>query len=147
MLENIVFQKDHYSTDLKLVYTTCEIIKQEPEWIYIKVDKKIRDDFSQIKREIIHLINRNPEMYCDAIKTINVNEKFQEVLKVKCNEITFNETNCDIQLCVYGIWFSKSSYGPMVKLETVQTNQENNDSDEEIFNHFSNYKFYNKLKN
>jgi hypothetical protein len=45
MLENIIFKRDHYSTDLKLSYTDCEIIKQEREWIYIKVDKKVRDDF------------------------------------------------------------------------------------------------------
>ena len=77
MLENIVFRKDHYSTDLKLIYKTCEIINQDPEWIYIKIDKKIIDDFYQIKRDITHLINRNPEMYCDAIKTINVDQKLR----------------------------------------------------------------------
>ena len=52
MLENIIFNRDHYSTNLKLIYTDCEIIKQEPEWIYIKVDKRVQDDFSQIKRDI-----------------------------------------------------------------------------------------------
>ena len=143
MLDKVVFQKDHYSSELFLDCKNCEIIPdpESPEWVFLKVTDDILKSFSEIKRDILVIINRNPELYCDCKKFIKLKSSFEEVIKVKTNENILNitETKCDVKICVHGIWFGQSSFGPMVRLDSIKTNEssvtfmdQDDSSDEEM---------------
>jgi len=138
VLTKVLLKKDHYETELSLDFKNCEIIQHDNEYIYIKMTDIISNKFSEIKKDIIKIINKNPELYCDCKKIIHDKETFEEVIKVKKNNIEVdNNTNYDVTLLLYGIWFSKNSYGPMVKIiEAKNTNstflKEDSDSDDEI---------------
>ena len=74
MLNKVVFQKDHYSAELLLECKNCEIIPdpESSEWVFVKVTDEVLNNFSEIKRDILIIINRNPELYCDCKKFIKV---------------------------------------------------------------------------
>ena len=116
----IIQKKDHYETELFLEFKNCKINFDE-DWVFIKIDENINNRFSEIKKNIIKIIKRNPELYCDCKKIIYLKETFEEVIKVKRNNIELKEQteNCDINILLYGIWFSKNSYGPMLKIIQV----------------------------
>ena len=145
MLTKVVLKKDHYETDVILEFKNCEIVNIDSEWVFIKV-KVNESKLNELKKDIIKIINRNPELYCDCKKIIQLKNTFEEVIKVKKNEIEVINCKCDVSIMVYGIWFKSSSYGPMLKLtnfkeiESINSflpNSEDTDSDDEIKFHYN----------
>ena len=144
MLTKVVLKKDHYETEFILEFKNCEIVGNDSEWVFIKVKES---KLNELKKDIIKIINRNPELYCDCKKIIQLKNTFEEVIKVKKNEIEVTNCKCDVSIMIYGIWFNKSSYGPMIKLtkltkiESINSsflpNPEDTDSDEEIHFHYN----------
>jgi hypothetical protein len=137
VLTKVLLKKDHYETELSLEFKNCQVINHDNEYIYIKVDQSILNKFSEIKKDIIKIVNKNPELYCDCKKIIYDKETFEEVIKVKQNNISISIGNYDVTLLLYGIWFSKNSYGPMVKIIEAKDVKftflkEDSDSDDEI---------------
>jgi hypothetical protein len=152
VLDKVLLKKDHYATELLLEFKNCEIIQHDSDYIYIKVNDSILNKFSEIKNDIVKIIKKNPELYCDCKKIIHDKEIFEEVIKVERNSIPFSIGNYDVSILLYKIWFGKSSYGPIVKVIEAKTNsisflKEESDSDSEIQsavqNFCSNYKILN----
>jgi hypothetical protein len=137
MLKNLLLKKDHYEVEYLLECKNCQIIQSDTEYIYIKTNFDI---FSQLKKEIVKLLHKNPELYCDCKKEIFNFDSFEEVVKVKKNGIDIQNEIVDLSILLYGIWFSpKGSYGPMLKVTNVTTQTTNflpdpddYNSDEEI---------------
>jgi hypothetical protein len=137
VLNNVLLKKNYYETELSLEFKNCEIIQYDNEYIYIKVNDIILNKFAEIKKDIIKIINKNSELYCDCKKIIHDKETFEEVIKVERNSIPFSIGNYDITILLYKIWFGKNSYGPTVKVieakgNTVSFLKEESDSDDEI---------------
>ena len=65
MLTKVVLKKDHYETDVILEFKNCEIVNIDSEWVFIKV-KVNESKLNELKKDIIKIINRNPELYCDC---------------------------------------------------------------------------------
>ena len=157
LLDKLSLKKDYYQTECYLEFNNCEIVLDtNPEWIFIKVNQSILNQFSEIKREISLIVNRNSEFYCDCIKIIKTNDNYEEVIKVKTDNIELKNGVYNIKLNVYGIWFNKTFYGPMIKIIHAESNLNqtneislnqtneislNEDSDEEIDNYFNSYRF------
>jgi hypothetical protein len=137
VLNKVLIKKDHYETELSLEFKNCEIIQHDNEYIYIKVNQNILNTFSEIKKDIIKIVKKNPELYCDCKKIIHDKETFEEVIKVERKGIPFSIGNYDVTILLYKIWFGKSSYGPIIKVieakgNTISFLKEESDSDDEI---------------
>ena len=146
MLNKIILKKDHYEIDYVLEFKNCEIVYTDSECVFIKVNEIILKKIIELKKDIVKIINRNSEFYCDCKKIIKLKNTFEEVIKVDKNEIEVTNCKCDVSLMIYKIWFSKCSYGPMLKLTKLTNlnesvisflpNPEDTDSDEEINHHY-----------
>jgi hypothetical protein len=156
-LKKVILKKDHYELEVCIELKNCEVLQVTDEWIFIKPTTFSK--VNELKQEIIKFVNRNPELYCDCKKVLyyNLNDTFEEVLKVKRNGIEISPgEKYNINILVYGIWFSnRSSYGPMVKvLECKNNNSETvfipdpdeYNSDEEINESIQHYAKINQFK-
>jgi len=118
--KKLILKKDHCEIEILLDFNDCEIIQFDEEWVFIKPVHF--DKIVELKKTLTGLLNKNVELYCDCKKIIYNDNCFEEVLKIKRNDVTIiNNPNgilYTITVLVYGIWFSskQSSYGPMVKL-------------------------------
>ena len=141
----------YYETNYTFECKNSKIMLIDNSWIYLKVDTDLFTNLFtnlKLKKEIVKVMRRSPELYCDCKKIIKVKDTFEEVIKVKNN---FNENNnfnvnennnVNVELLLYGIWFDKSSYGPMIKVIKMDPfentkigfipDTECTDSDEEI---------------
>ena len=158
-LKKIILKKNHYEFELFMEHKNCEVLQVSDDYIFIKPEtfKKI----NQLKEEIITFVNKNPELYCDCKKVLyhHLNDTFEEVIKVKKtdNDIEISPgEKYNINILVYGIWFSnKSSYGPMVKLIECKKGEflsflpdpDEYTSDQEISESIQHYVKINEFKN
>ena len=145
------FKNGQYETEVFLECKNCTAVLQtDPDTIYLKVDNNFLKRLNEIKREINLSLHRNPELYCDCKKIIKVGNIFEEVIKTKINGFEFKpDTFYNIKFVIYGIWVSKTSYGPMIKiLESIENQPLNflqddlTDSDEEIN---CNFEYFNQI--
>ena len=84
-LKKVILKKDHYELEVCIELKNCEVLQVTDEWIFIKPTTFSK--VNELKQEIIKFVNRNPELYCDCKKVLyyNLNDTFEEVLKVKRN--------------------------------------------------------------
>jgi hypothetical protein len=156
-LKKVTLKKDHYEFEIVLEHKNCEVLQVTDDHIFIK--PRNFNKINELKQDIIKMVNKNPELYCDCKKVLyhNLNDTFEEVLKVKTNGIEISPgEKYNINILVYGIWFSnRSSYGPMVKvLECKNNNSETvfipdpdeYNSDEEINDSLQHYAKMNQFK-
>jgi hypothetical protein len=108
-------------------FKNCTIIDVDNDYIYITMNESIKNFNKSLKNSIIKRVNKKSrdffgvykskesleEFYCNPCKTKFYNNKYIKILKIKNKNINHEVIGKDVNIFidVYGVWFSKKSFG------------------------------------